>query len=76
MSRCFFSPTSFQLATWLPSSATFRGGETIADLGLRPGGAICHQKRFLLGAERVIAIDTVPERLGLAKSPAQRHSIS
>ena len=36
-------------------------------LGLRPGRAAHDQSCFLLGAKRVIAVDTVPERLALAR---------
>jgi len=36
-------------------------------LGLRSGRSIFHSQRFLLGAARVIAIDTVPERLAAGR---------
>jgi threonine dehydrogenase-like Zn-dependent dehydrogenase len=42
------------------------GGETIAIWGCGPVGQFAIKSAFLLGAERVIAIDTVPERLSLA----------
>jgi threonine dehydrogenase-like Zn-dependent dehydrogenase len=43
-----------------------RGGETIAVFGCGPVAQFSIRSAFLLGAERVIAIDTVPERLALA----------
>jgi threonine dehydrogenase-like Zn-dependent dehydrogenase len=42
-------------------------GQTIAIWGCGPVGQFAIRSAFLLGAERVIAIDTVPERLALAK---------
>jgi threonine dehydrogenase-like Zn-dependent dehydrogenase len=45
-----------------------KGGETIAIWGCGPVGQFAIRSAFLLGAERVIAIDTVPERLALAKA--------
>jgi len=44
-----------------------KGGETIAIWGCGPVGQFAIKSAFLLGAERVIAIDTVPERLTLAR---------
>ena len=44
-----------------------QGGETIAIWGCGPVGQFAIRSAFLLGAERVIAIDTVPERLALAR---------
>ena len=45
-----------------------KGGETIAVWGCGPVGQFAIKSAFLLGAERVIAIDTVPERLALARA--------
>ncbi|WP_102959949.1 zinc-dependent alcohol dehydrogenase [Mangrovicella endophytica] len=44
-----------------------KGGETIAIWGCGPVGQMSIRSAFLLGAERVIAIDTVPERLAMAR---------
>jgi threonine dehydrogenase-like Zn-dependent dehydrogenase len=44
-----------------------KGGETVAILGCGPVGQFGIHSAFLLDAERVIAIDTMPERLVLAK---------
>jgi threonine dehydrogenase-like Zn-dependent dehydrogenase len=43
-------------------------GDTIAIWGCGPVGQFAIRSAFLLGAERVIAIDTVPERLALARA--------
>ena len=45
-----------------------KGGDTIAIWGCGPVGQFAIRSAFLLGAERVIAIDTVPERLALAQA--------
>ncbi|MFC0386303.1 zinc-dependent alcohol dehydrogenase [Muricoccus vinaceus] len=45
-----------------------QGGETIAIWGCGPVGQMAIRSAFLLGAERVIAIDTVPERLAMARA--------
>ena len=42
-------------------------GDTIAVFGCGPVGQFSIRSAFMLGAERVIAIDTVPERLALAR---------
>ena len=45
-----------------------KGGETIAVWGCGPVGQMAIRSAFILGAERVVAIDTVPERLAMAKA--------
>ena len=47
-------------------------GDTIAVFGCGPVGQFSIRRAFLLGAERVIAIDTVPERLALAAAGRAR----
>ena len=44
-----------------------KGGETVAIWGCGPVGQFAIRSAFLLGAGRVIAVDTVPERLALAR---------
>ena len=48
--------------------AAVRGGETVAVWGCGPVGQFSIRSAFLQGAERVIAIDHVPERLAMAKA--------
>lgn len=43
-----------------------KGGETIVVFGCGPVAQFSIRSAFLMGAERVIAVDTVPERLQLA----------
>ena len=45
-----------------------KGGETIAVWGCGSVGQFAIKSALMLSAERVIAIDTVPERLALAKT--------
>lgn len=57
-------PTGYMAAEF----CNIRGGETIAIWGCGPVGQLAIRSAFLLGAGRVLAIDTVPERLELARS--------
>lgn len=56
-------PTGYMAAEF----CDLKGGETVAVWGCGPVGQFAIRSAFLLGAERVIAIDTVPERLQLAE---------
>jgi len=55
-------PTGYQAA----EQCGIRPGDTVAVFGCGPVGQFAVRSAFLLGAERVIAIDRVPERLALA----------
>jgi threonine dehydrogenase-like Zn-dependent dehydrogenase len=57
-------PTGYMAAEF----CNIQPGDTIAIWGCGPVGQMGIRSAFLLGAERVIAIDTVPERLELARS--------
>jgi threonine dehydrogenase-like Zn-dependent dehydrogenase len=57
-------PTGYMAADF----CNIKGGEPIAVWGCGPVGQMAIRSCFLLGAERVIAIDTVPERLALAEA--------
>jgi threonine dehydrogenase-like Zn-dependent dehydrogenase len=57
-------PTGYMAADF----CNLKGGETVAIWGCGPVGQFAIKSAFLLGADRVIAIDTVPERLALAKA--------
>jgi threonine dehydrogenase-like Zn-dependent dehydrogenase len=57
-------PTGYMAAEF----CDLKGGETVAIWGCGPVGQLAIRSAFLLGAERVIAIDTVPERLRLAQA--------
>ena len=56
-------PTGYMAA----DNCNLQGGETVAVWGCGPVGQFAIRSAFLLGAERVIAIDQVPERLALAE---------
>ncbi len=56
-------PTGYMAADF----CNIKGGETIAIWGCGPVGQFAIRSAFMLGAERVIAIDTVPERLAMAR---------
>jgi len=52
---------------WMAAeSCDIEPGDTIAVFGCGPVGQLAIRCAFLLGAERVIAIDSVPERLAMA----------
>src|SRR6188472_747177 len=57
-------PTGYMAA----EACNIQPGDTIAVWGCGPVGQFAIKSAFLLGAERVIAIDTVPERLALAQA--------
>jgi threonine dehydrogenase-like Zn-dependent dehydrogenase len=57
-------PTGYMAADF----CNIQQGDTIAVWGCGPVGQMAIRSAFLLGAERVIAIDTVPERLEMAKA--------
>jgi threonine dehydrogenase-like Zn-dependent dehydrogenase len=56
-------PTGYMAA----ENCNIQQGDTIAIWGCGPVGQFAIRSAFMLGAERVIAIDTVSERLALAK---------
>ncbi|UDL94340.1 glutathione-dependent formaldehyde dehydrogenase [Lichenihabitans sp. PAMC28606] len=56
-------PTGYQGA----EHCEIKGGEIIAIWGCGPVGLFAIQSAKVLGAERIIAIDTVPERIAMAR---------
>jgi threonine dehydrogenase-like Zn-dependent dehydrogenase len=59
-------PTGYMAA----ENCDIHGGEVIAVWGCGPVGQMAIKSAYLLGAERVIAIDSVPERLRMAQMQA------
>ncbi len=57
-------PTGYQAA----ENCSIEEGDTIAVWGAGPVGLFAIKSAFMLGAERVISVDQVPERLELARS--------
>jgi threonine dehydrogenase-like Zn-dependent dehydrogenase len=60
-------PTAYMAA----ENCQIERGDTVAIWGCGPVGLLAIRSAFLLGAERVIAIDRVPERLKLARDVAK-----
>jgi threonine dehydrogenase-like Zn-dependent dehydrogenase len=56
-------PTGYMAA----ENCDIRPGQSVAVFGCGPVGLFAIKSAFLLGAEKVIAIDTIPERLALAR---------
>jgi threonine dehydrogenase-like Zn-dependent dehydrogenase len=56
-------PTAYQAA----EQCGIEPGDTVAIWGCGPVGQLTIRSAFMLGAERVIAIDDVPERLAMAR---------
>jgi threonine dehydrogenase-like Zn-dependent dehydrogenase len=57
-------PTGYQAA----ENCNIQPGDTVAVWGCGPVGQFAIRSAFLLGAEKVIAIDHVPERLAMAQA--------
>src|SRR3954462_11623917 len=57
-------PTGYMAADF----CNLKGGETVAIWGCGPVGQFAIRSALLLGAERVLAVDTVTERLALARA--------
>lgn len=64
-------PTSYMAA----ENCDIEPGDVVAVWGCGPVGLLAIKSAYLLGAERVIAIDRVPERLRLAESQAGAETI-
>jgi threonine dehydrogenase-like Zn-dependent dehydrogenase len=65
-------PTGYMAA----ENCNITPGDTIAVWGCGPVGLFAIKSAFLLGAERVIGIDRVPERLRLAREKAGAETIN
>ncbi|MGE3277087.1 MAG: zinc-dependent alcohol dehydrogenase [Vicinamibacterales bacterium] len=64
-------PTGYMAA----EHCNIQPGDTVAVWGCGPVGLFAIKSAFLLGAERVIAIDRVPERLALARDACGAETI-
>ncbi len=64
-------PTGYMAA----ENCALKGGETVAVWGCGPVGQFAIKSARLLGAGRVIAIDTVPERLAMAAEQSGAETI-
>ena len=75
-SRCCSSPTSSRPATWPPTCAASSPATSIAVWGCGPVGQFAIKSAYLLGAERVIAIDRFEYRLRMARDRAGAETIN
>jgi threonine dehydrogenase-like Zn-dependent dehydrogenase len=65
-------PTGYQAA----EMAEIRGGDTVVVFGCGPVGLFAMKSAWLMGAERVIAVDHVPYRLEFARRYAQVETVN
>lgn len=65
-------PTGYMAA----ENAAIENGDTVAVWGCGPVGQFAIKSAWMLGAARVIAIDTVPERLKLAEEKGNAETIN
>jgi len=65
-------PTGYQAV----ETCGLKGGEVVAVWGGGPVGQFAIQSAWMLGAERVIAIDRVPERLEMARRQGRAETIN
>lgn len=65
-------PTGYMAA----ENCNIKGGDTVAIWGTGPVGQFAIRSAFMLGAERVIAIDRFPERLRLAREYGKAETIN
>ncbi len=64
-------PTGYQAA----ENCNIQPGDTVAVWGCGPVGQFAIKSAYLLGAERVIALDQVPERLAMARTQGKAETI-
>tara|TARA_R110002049_G_scaffold268572_1_gene445050 strand:- start:12240 stop:13412 length:1173 start_codon:yes stop_codon:yes gene_type:complete len=64
-------PTGYMAA----ENARIEDGDTVAVFGCGPVGQFCIQSAWMFGAGRVIAIDSVPERLTMARNHGKADTI-
>ena len=64
-------PTGWQAA----EHCEIKGGETVAIWGAGPVGLFAIKSAQIMGAEKIIVIETVPERIALAKQAGATHVI-
>jgi threonine dehydrogenase-like Zn-dependent dehydrogenase len=65
-------PTGYMAA----DNCNIQKGDTVAVWGAGPVGQFCIKSAYLLGAEKVIAIDSVPERLRMAEEEGKAITIN
>jgi len=73
--RVLFLSDIFPTGYMAAENCNIKPGDTVAVWGCGPVGQFAIKSAFLLGAERVIAIDRFPERLALAESEGKAEVI-
>ena len=66
LEKALFAGDILSTAFYCAHLGGIKGGETVVVIGCGPVGIFAQEASRVLGASRVIAIDTVPERLALA----------
>jgi threonine dehydrogenase-like Zn-dependent dehydrogenase len=74
--RVLFLSDIFPTGYMAAENCAIKPGDTVAVWGCGPVGQFAIQSAFLLGAERVIAIDRFPERLQLAQKNSRAEVIN
>jgi threonine dehydrogenase-like Zn-dependent dehydrogenase len=69
--QVLFLSDTFSTAWMAAENCEIEPGDTVAIWGCGPVGLLAIKAAFLLGAERVISIDNVPERLEKARTEAK-----
>jgi threonine dehydrogenase-like Zn-dependent dehydrogenase len=65
-------PTGYQAA----EMAEIKGGQTVVVFGCGPVGLFAQKSAWLMGAQRVIAVDHVPERLAFAQAYCRTETVN
>jgi threonine dehydrogenase-like Zn-dependent dehydrogenase len=73
--RVLFLSDIFPTAYMAAEQCNIQSGDTVAVWGCGPVGLLTIRSCYLLGAERVIAIDRIPERLRMAREMAGADTI-
>ncbi len=73
--QVLFLSDIFPTGYFAAENCNIQGGDTIAVWGCGPVGQFAIKSAYLLGAERVIAIDKVPERLRMAHDEGKAETI-
>ena len=74
--KVLFLSDAFPTGYMAAENAQIEEGDTVAIWGCGPVGQFAIQSAWMLGAGRVIAIDTVPERLKLAETAGRAETIN
>jgi threonine dehydrogenase-like Zn-dependent dehydrogenase len=74
--KVLFLSDAFPTGYMAAENADIEEGDTVAIWGMGPVGQFAVKSAWMLGAERVIAIDNVPERLAMAAGESNAETIN